>query len=108
MPVMNLSLKKYTIEVDLVTLSEDTGTFWVQSQDAPAFLGAGSFCLRIWLHRKDWALKKYNFAYCVPSKKMLKSKSIFYLAITLKTKMINKNHEIWISVEKVITCNLRN
>lgn len=39
---------------------------------------------------------------------MLNNKNIFYLAITLKTKMIHKNYEIWISIEKVITCNFKN
>lgn len=68
------------------------------SQDAPAFLGAGSFCLRIWFRRMDWALKNYNFAYDTSSKKILKNNYIFYLAITLK--MICKNYEIWVSVGK--------
>lgn len=37
---------------------------------------------------------------------MFKNENIFYLAITLKTKMTHKNYKILINVE-VITCNLR-
>lgn len=70
------------MEVDLITMS----------QGASAFLGAGSFCLRTWFHRMDWALKNYNFTYDTPSEKILKNKNIFYLAITLK--MICKNYKI--------------
>lgn len=38
---------------------------------------------------------------------MLKNENIFYLAITLKTKMTHKNYKIWINID-AITYNLRN